>query len=480
MFHKNDKALDRKEKRAHEPGISPAESSLSSLTTVTSRVHRQTRRLKKQDGPSPVKTEELEPEILSSQVMDSDLKSIMDGIGELVEEDQDRAGIQEDTTTNRAPSESLAQALPFRRTTPFRANSMSSLSSLSSPKPEASESNKLKPILVVEERVSVTIKKEGLEGQDLSLHSSIKSENGRKAKLDMKPLVSRPHVEVEAKYHGRGWTRTVISRAHGGNTQRVEHHWKARPNSKPAFLTMNRSWNAWAPDGPGQHGVGFLDLSDRAEALGPISIFVGEGTNDWRLYGTYKYHRKGELSISTLKSLPRCLAVWVNGIVESSAWGQEFIDEANAALNQTQEKIEKTSPESVEAALLDGRLVIPFTVLECVGFPEGWFEELEKAQVTCDAEAKAKAEAEAKAKADGTWKPPPPKTQRKKRRGPDTQGAPRKRVKREKVKVVKTESEAEYDEEQGDEDDDYVPRYAVKLPTRTSPRKALRRTSDAQ
>ncbi|KAJ7071473.1 hypothetical protein C8F01DRAFT_1226435 [Mycena amicta] len=265
-----------------------------------------------------------------------------------------------------------SQSAPPQQQTPIRDVS-SRLSPESSP-----------PIVVKEEQLDVVIKQEG-EADYFTYVSLIKSESGGYDLWNVNAFNLGPPVQVDAKYRGKGWTRKVISDAFGGNHQVIEHHFSEKATKTP-FLTVQRSWNHALPILPGEHGMGFFGLNGCRITPEPINIFVGEGPNDWRLLGTYDYLRYGEIAHRHVPLLPpKVLDTWVKGMVENAQWGKESIAEANKYVVDDDLKVEQTE-ESVRAAFLDGRLVMPFTILKCVRFPVDWFEKLEYAAANSHAQ----------------------------------------------------------------------------------------------
>jgi hypothetical protein len=88
--------------------------------------------------------------------------------------------------------------------------------------------------------------------------------------------------------------------------------------------------------------------------------------------GTYNYHLWGEIAPYHIPRIPEAvLSTWAARWAVKS-WGRSLIEAANAKLTDAR-KVEFTS-ESVLKAFHDGRLQIPFTILQCVGYPEEWFE----------------------------------------------------------------------------------------------------------
>ncbi|KAJ7705502.1 hypothetical protein B0H17DRAFT_669993 [Mycena rosella] len=326
-------------------------------------------------------------------------------------------------------------------------------------------------VVAKDEVIDVIIKTEG-EPDQFKRVTLIKSEDGNFDIWNVDGFGLGPTVEVDEKYN-RGFTR----KAFGGGHVVCYHHWepKVGQETKTPFLTFNRSWNNALPEHPGMHGMGFFGMSGCPVKPQPLNFFVGEGTNDWRLSGTYNYTRWGEIAPHHISLLPPLvLDNWVHGLL-SSQWGKSSIDDANETLKQARKV--KFTTESVVEALHDGRLGIPFTILQCVGYPKEWFERLIYYE-----------------------KHPKPKTKKAgKRRGPKAQGSPKKQAKTlQKGKhSVKREEEAEDETEDEDEDEDAWdassqvgrdwddgdsehnngPRRIAALPTRTSPRKLPRAMS---
>ncbi|KAF7306615.1 hypothetical protein MIND_00452900 [Mycena indigotica] len=245
--------------------------------------------------------------------------------------------------------------------------------------------------------------------------SLIKSENKGFSIWSVDAFNLGPTVDVPARYIAKGWTRKAISKAFGGNTQIVHHHFGSNATRTP-FLTPNRTWHPPLPT-PGMHGIAFLDIRDCPNRPEPINIFSGEGRNDWRLLGTYEYSRYGEIAPQQAAQIPgEVLDEWIQGFITKD-WGKRSIASANEYIVDDDLKVVPTEA-SVKAALLDGRIVLPFTILKCVGYPMDWIRRLE----------------EAEAALTKTLKRPAPKSKRN----------ASKRVKKEEG-AVKIESEGESD-----------------------------------
>jgi hypothetical protein len=151
-------------------------------------------------------------------------------------------------------------------------------------------------------------------------------------------------------------------------------------------VTFSRDWNPQLPKEPGQHGVVFCSLQsfdDKTKVNKPITFFARESVNNWRQLGDYCIKRWGEISPKHLTLLPPTMInVWVNGAL-SSDWGKQWVEKTNDNLVTEAEESGK-EPDLVEytdqglrTALIDGRLVISFTIIECVGYCQHWHDRLE-------------------------------------------------------------------------------------------------------
>ncbi|KAJ6618119.1 hypothetical protein B0H10DRAFT_2030696 [Mycena sp. CBHHK59/15] len=316
-----------------------------------------------------------------------------------------------------------------------------------------------------EEVIDVVIKTEG--GPDeFKRVTLIKSEDGSFDIWNVDGFGLGPTIPVDEKYN-RGFTRKVISDAFGGGHMECYHNWKKpKPSqeTKAPFLTFNRSWNNALPVSPGAHGMGFFGMSSSPTGLKPLNFL-----NNWRLSGTYDFHRWGEIATRHVSLLPpHVLDNWAHGMA-TTQWGKAAIEDANADLKDPA-KVVVATKDSVLQAIRDGRITIPFTILRCVGYPQDWFERL----LYYEKHPKPK-------------KPTAPKTPRK-RAGPKANGSPKKQARtsqKGKRKAVKVESASEASEEETDveiykqepdDDEEYVgdhsgSRPIAGLPIRTSPRK---------
>ncbi|KAJ6598385.1 hypothetical protein DFH09DRAFT_1356643 [Mycena vulgaris] len=337
--------------------------------------------------------------------------------------------------------------------------------------PESSNGHTSQPqnsradVVVKDEVIDVVIKTEG-EPDQFKRVTLIKSEDGNFDIWNVEGFCLGPTIEVDEKYN-RGFTRKVIGDAFGGGDVVCYHHWDPPPGqeAKTPFLTFNRSWNNALPVGPGMHGMGFFGMSGCPVKPQPLNFFVGEGTNDWRLSGTYDYTRWGEIAPHHISLLPPpVLENWVNGLL-SSQWGKSSIDDTNAKLEPARRVA--FTPESVVQALHDGRLGIPFTILQCVGYPEDWFERL----LYYEKHLKPR---KSKSKSKKNGKRPGPKAQGSPKKKANTQGnGKRKVIKREESSEDELEASSQVGGDSDESDAEYLdrPRRIAALPTRTSPRK---------
>lgn len=114
----------------------------------------------------------------------------------------------------------------------------------------------------------------------------------------------------------------------------------------------------------------------------PITFFVRDGPNEWKQLGLYSVKRWGEISPKHLNLMPpTTITVWVNGAL-SSDWGKKWVEGVNKEImEEAQEsgrapRLIEYTDEGMRAALADGRLVISFTIMECVGFRHDWHDQL--------------------------------------------------------------------------------------------------------
>ncbi|KAK7050506.1 hypothetical protein R3P38DRAFT_3173951 [Favolaschia claudopus] len=321
-------------------------------------------------------------------------------------------------------------------------------------------------VQVKDEVIDVVIKTEG-EPDYFTRVTLIKSEDGRFDIWNVDGFGLGPTIDVDERYN-RGFSRKVISDAFGGGWMVCYHHWKSKPvkGDIGPFLTFNRSWNNALPASPGVHGIGFFNMNGCPTSPEPVNVFVGEGSNDWRLLGTYDYLRWGEIASHHVSLLPAgVLNNWVNGML-GSQWGKSWIDDTNKGLSPAR-KI-KLSVEHVLDALKDGRMHIPFTILKCVGYPKDWFEKL----LYYEAHPKPQSEANSRKRKA------PDQLQKPRKKGAAVRGNGKRKVKEETSSEDSDEHSTHEDEEEefgSDDDSDFVVgnQPMARLPTRSSPRKAV-------
>jgi hypothetical protein len=88
--------------------------------------------------------------------------------------------------------------------------------------------------------------------------------------------------------------------------------------------------------------------------------------------------RFGEITTKHLKLLPESVVkVWAKGALDSG-WGKQWVEEENADIAERAESsgeepqfIQQTV-DGLMAAFYDGRLIISFTVMKCVGYRRDW------------------------------------------------------------------------------------------------------------
>ncbi|KAJ6483043.1 hypothetical protein DFH09DRAFT_1292090 [Mycena vulgaris] len=322
---------------------------------------------------------------------------------------------------------------------------------------------------VKDEVMDVVIKTEG-EPDQFTRVTLTKSEDGSSF-WNVDGFDLGPTIQVDEKYN-RGFTRKVISDALGGGHVRSYHHWSPRSGKTP-HLTFSRSWSPGLPASPGMHGMGFCSMNDCPVKPRPLNFSWAKASSHIYLIiflkgrlalgGDVYISLLGEIAPHHVSLIPQTvLDNWVKGRL-SGEGGKAIVHAANATLEEAR-RVDFTY-ESVLQACLDGRLAIPFTILQCVGYPEDLFESL----VYYEENPKPP-----KKKSTGTGK----------RRGKKAQRSPRKQPTRggRTTKREESSSEDESDELSGGFDDSesefLAPaRQIAALPTRTSPRKLARAMS---
>jgi hypothetical protein len=114
----------------------------------------------------------------------------------------------------------------------------------------------------------------------------------------------------------------------------------------------------------------------------PVSFFVGEGTNDWRMYGKYSLQRWGEISPTYISRLPPSVSsLWVRDVLRTD-WGKKLVNKTNAELERRAQEtgidavLVTNSEVGITTALNDGRLIINFMIMECLSYQPDMFETL--------------------------------------------------------------------------------------------------------
>jgi hypothetical protein len=145
-------------------------------------------------------------------------------------------------------------------------------------------------------------------------------------------------------------------------------------------MALKRSWNPHLPLVPGDHGVvfsGVRHFKDDTLITGSVDVVVSGKPNEWVYFGSYETSRSGEITPHQLHLLsPLVVRTWVEGTLKSR-WGKEWVEDTNAKLVDKGGEIclvEHTA-DGLREALNDGRLVIGFTVMKCVGFRTEWFDQ---------------------------------------------------------------------------------------------------------
>ncbi|KAH7929880.1 hypothetical protein BV22DRAFT_102551 [Leucogyrophana mollusca] len=271
----------------------------------------------------------------------------------------------------------------------------------------------------------------------------VKSEDGKLDIWNLDHLNLGPSLKVDEDLWV-GFSRKVIADTLGGGHQECWLNWQGTEAKGIPYAAFNRSWNSELPRSPGQHGVVFATFrkfNDGTPVDHPIDFFVGENPNDWRYIGRYELGRRGEILPHQLELLPQNVVHnWAKGILKSN-WGREWVDKTNEAIVETAElsgdpaNLIEFDTEGLRTALNDGRLVIGFTIMKCVGYRSEWHEQLLHYQAH----------------------PKPSKSQNKKRKSTGvSKGTPAKRLKNRSGRKASDESHREdgSDDYDGPEDDD--------------------------
>ncbi|KAG1862562.1 hypothetical protein DFJ58DRAFT_775739 [Suillus subalutaceus] len=269
-------------------------------------------------------------------------------------------------------SDSFASNLPMPEHPPDAAPSRPSNSNAS----RSSLAVKAEP---VDTTIQVVIKSEN-EPDLIERVTFVKSEDGKFDIWNLEHLGLGPPVVVEERFRV-GFLRPVISDALGSGHQTTSNNWQGPTKSdKHPYLAMKRSYNPHLPLVPGGHGVVFCEVkyfNDRSLITEPIDLIASDKPNQWVYLGSYETSRWGEISPHQLDLLqPLVIRRWVSGALKTK-WGKSWVERTNAELVDKGGEIRlvEHTEDGLREALNDGRLVINFTVMKCVGYRTEWFEQ---------------------------------------------------------------------------------------------------------
>lgn len=231
----------------------------------------------------------------------------------------------------------------------------------------------------VDAAIKVVIKSEN-EPDVIKRVTFVKSEDGKFDVWNLEHLGLGPPVVVEERFRV-GFRRSVISDALGGGHQTTSNNWQGRTKTdKYPYLAMTRSYNPHLPLVPGGHGVvfcGVKSFKDGSLIEGPIDLIASDKPNQWIYLGSYETSLWGEISPHQLDLLqPLVIQRWVSGALPTQ-WGESWVKTTNAELVDKGGEIRliEFTEDGLREALNDGRLVINFTVMKCVGYRTEWFEQ---------------------------------------------------------------------------------------------------------
>ncbi|KAG2368117.1 hypothetical protein BDR07DRAFT_1605712 [Suillus spraguei] len=275
---------------------------------------------------------------------------------------------------NQDISDSFSSNLLMPENPPDAAPSRSSNSNIS----RSSLTVKPEPV-TGDTTIQVVIKSEN-EPDLIERVTFVKSEDGKFDIWNLDHLGLGPPVAVEERFH-IGFRRSVISDALGGGHQTTSNNWQGPTKTdKYPYLAMTRSYNPHLPLVPGGHGVVFCGVkrfNDGSPITGPIDLIASDKPNQWIYLGSYETSRWGEISPHQLNLLqPLVIQRWVSGAL-STQWGKSWVERTNVELVDKGGEIHliEFTEDGLREALNDGRLVINFTVMKCVGYRTEWFEQ---------------------------------------------------------------------------------------------------------
>ncbi|KAG2045151.1 hypothetical protein BDR03DRAFT_1004324 [Suillus americanus] len=221
-------------------------------------------------------------------------------------------------------------------------------------------------------KIAVVIQSELEHEPDLNVHVTfVKSEDGKFDIWNLEHLRLGPPVIVEKRFHV-GFRRCIISNALGGNWQSTFVNWQGptgKSNSEYHSMALKRSWNPHLPLVPGEHGVVFSRVrrfDDDTLITGSVDVVISGKPNEWCEITPHQLHLLPPLVVRTR----------VEGTLKSQ-WGKNWVERTNAELVDKGGEIRlvEHTAHGLREALSDGRLVIGFTVMKCVGFRTEWFDQ---------------------------------------------------------------------------------------------------------
>lgn len=143
--------------------------------------------------------------------------------------------------------------------------------------------------------------------------------------------------------------------------------------------------NPQLPSTPGKHGIVFDKIdtyNDGSPIKQHLNFFVRGGSDAWVYLGTYSYPFSGEISTTHVSLLPTTfLSAWIGSAVKNR-WGENWVNKTNANIKETAKACEVApvlvtyTADGIYEAIMDGRLVITFSVMRCVGYNEDWYKRL--------------------------------------------------------------------------------------------------------
>jgi hypothetical protein len=131
---------------------------------------------------------------------------------------------------------------------------------------------------------------------------------------------------------------------------------------------------------PGDHGVvlcGAKCFNDGSLITEPIDLIASDKPNQW-IYTLVRMGSPGGAKFrpTNLNYQPLVTQRWVSGALLTQ-WGKSWAERTNAELVDREGEIRlvEFTEDGLREALNDGRLVVNFTVMKCVGYRTEWFEQ---------------------------------------------------------------------------------------------------------